>query len=95
MQLMGEALQSLAAHAVADQKKMQVLRPGGAGVQHGTDHHVQALRRGERAGEHWRNNTSVTCESANSLIHLGEVISEPDIDIREAFERQAYARYLQ
>ena len=53
VQLGGLFLQSLAAHAVADQKKMQLLRPGGAGVQHGTDHHVQALRRGERAGEHY------------------------------------------
>ena len=53
MQVGSLFLQSLAAHAVADQKKMQVLRPGGAGVQHGTDYHVQALRRGERAGEHY------------------------------------------
>ena len=45
-------MQGFAAHAVAHQQQVQCFRPGGAGVQHGVNDHVQALRRGEGAGKY-------------------------------------------
>ena len=52
MEFFSQGLQALAAHAVAHQQQMQVFGPGSAGIQHGAQHHIQALCRGKRAGEH-------------------------------------------